>query len=84
MTHILFEVITQKPIDITFSLKTHQRFPTHEMYLIEGEKKLIICKYNPTSKFNKEEFITYMLGYLKQRFNAYSVTYGELEKQIEK
>lgn len=50
MQHLIFKVITQKPIPINFKHKFMLQFPVHEHYLIEGQEKIIIYKYDPTKK----------------------------------
>lgn len=83
-THFLFKIVTQKPLDINIPEAQMLKYPVHEHYLVEAQEIVVIYKVKMTKRTaeNVEAYIEYLKGYLKRRYRAYSVEFGQLENQL--
>lgn len=84
--HVLFRIITQKPIELDLPFDVMTKYPVHEHYLVEGTEKIYIYKFDPTrtTKAKINEYIDVLKEHFKKIHNAYSVEAGELQLQLEK
>jgi len=82
MQTLIFKVIQQQPVDIDFNIDTIRKFPIHSHFMVEVQEKIIIYKFDPTKTCDLEQYKTFLCNYLKEKYKAYSVTVGELEKQL--
>ena len=80
--HLIFKIITQKNIEIDIPPGEMYKFPVFEHYLIEGRELVVIYKFNPAKNCDVEAYKLYLIKYLKKKYNAYSVTCGELQLQL--
>lgn len=83
MQSLIFKVIQQKIVDIDFNIDTIRKFPVHTHFMVEVQEKVIIYKFNPTKNCDIEKYKSFLCDYLKRKYKAYSVTVGQLEKQLD-
>lgn len=83
MKTILFEIVKQKVIAIELPIEAIRKFPVHSHNLYEAEKIILIYEYDPATKLDQQKYIEFLKAYLKQKYNAYSITVGELQKQLQ-
>lgn len=83
-THFLFKIVTQEPVDINIPEAPMLKYPVHEHYMVEAKEIVVIYKVKMTKRTaeNVEAYIEYLKGYLKRRYKAYSVEFGQLQSQI--
>lgn len=83
-THFLFKIVTQKPIDISIPEGPMLKYPVHEHYMVEANEIVVIYKAKLTKRTaeNVDAYINYLKGYLKSRYKAYSVEFGQLQNQL--
>ncbi|MCB0462672.1 MAG: hypothetical protein R2816_06775 [Flavobacteriaceae bacterium] len=74
METLKFKVVIHKPVNKNFSLEEMQQIKVHEDYLIEESTINILYNYKPTSAFNKENFVAFMLKHLKKKYLANEVS----------
>lgn len=77
-----FKIVTQQEISINLTLDSIRKYPTHEHYTFEAHEKIVIHKFKPTKKTDLEAYKIFLTKLLKKKYKAYSVTFLELQKQI--
>jgi len=80
--HLIFKIITQKEIPFEIPLDKIREFPTYENYFYEGSELVVIYIFKPAYSCDVEKYKEYLCKYLKRKYNAYSVTAGELQNQL--
>jgi len=84
MIKLVFKIVRLRPEKFELSLENMQRFPVHEDYLNAGDELILVYEFKPTRKLNIKEYTEFLRKKFKRKYNAYSVTVGQIEKQIEK
>jgi hypothetical protein len=79
---LLFRIIQVKSEPIELSLEQMRKFPVHEHFLSKGSELLLLYTFKPTSNLNIDEYKVFLCEFFKRKYNAYSVTVGEPEKEL--
>ena len=80
---ILFRIVKREPIELEDNtLDFIRKFPTHYQMLSEAKEIFIILEYTPVSSLDETKYLEAIKEKLKHQYNAYSITYGEPQQQI--
>lgn len=82
--HIMFDITVQKKVPINIPLEVQRKYPVHSDHMMEFEKKVVVYRYIPDPKCNEQEYIGYLMRFLKKKYNAFSITYGFKEPELKK
>ena len=65
MKELFFKVIIANTSQIPMTTQEMRRYPTHKMFLIDYEEKLINVSYEPADGFNEKRFLKFIKGKLQ-------------------
>ncbi|MFD0862503.1 hypothetical protein ACFQ1M_09815 [Sungkyunkwania multivorans] len=59
-----------------------RQFPLHEQHLYQNEYVTLEYKFKPTSNLDVQEYMEYLKGHFKRKYDAYSIEVGILQQQL--
>ncbi len=80
MKELLFKVIIANTSPIPMTTQEMRRYPTHKMFLIDYEEKLINVSYEPANGFDHKKFLKFINRKLHILYPSAKIEY--LENQI--
>jgi len=81
---VLFRIVKREPVELEDNtLEFIRQNPTHFQLLSEAKEIFIILEYTPVSTLDESKYLERIKEKLKKQYNAYSITYGTPQKQLE-
>ena len=82
MKELFFKVIIANTSPIPMTAGEMRRYPTHKMFLIDYEEKLINVSYEPANGFDEKRFVKFITRKLKILYPASKIEIVEHQKKI--
>lgn len=82
MKEIFFKVIIANSLPIPLTAKEMRRYPTHKMFLIDYEEKLINVSYEPANDLDEKRFAKFITRKLHILYPSAKIEYLEQQNKL--
>lgn len=82
MKELFFKVIIANNSPIPMTTKEMRRYPTHKMFLIDYEEKLINVSYEPANGFDDKKFLKFINRKLHIIYPSAKIEYLEQQNKL--
>lgn len=82
MKELFFKVIIANSSPIPMTTEEIRRYPTHKMFLIDYEEKLINVSYEPANGLDEKRFVKFITRKLKMLYPASKIEQVEPQYKL--